>query len=330
MQLSRQPRKVLGDVTSLLANEPTQRAQERPTEKDARAEAARAYFATGDYQAYLKATGKKSTTAGTKRKAQEAPLADPDDFDVEDMAMDKSCNQVRGMIRRFLDSGEMKKGEFGNAIGVAPNSLNRFLAQNGSMDGAGSSVYGNAWMFFKKRELAGIKAPKKAKATASTSTSASAFGAGSSTAAPATADITTIYLPGEESGSVRIYDTCDEIRKKINAYLTKPGVTQASFCRDLAAQNPTGANIQSKQLTDFRSKKGARQGNTSCVFYSAYVFFEKLRLAEGKPKSKHRQEMEEVWASQGGFDIVHGGHRGFLCPSHMRPYEDKLGRIRLG
>ncbi|KAI5359524.1 hypothetical protein Slin15195_G071510 [Septoria linicola] len=169
------------------------------------------------------------------------------------------------------------------------------------MVGAGSNTYSNGWAFFKKRELAGVKAPKKDKATPAATGTAS-------TAAPAT-DISTISLPGEATGSVEIYDNCDEIRKKINAHLTKPGVSQASFCRDLAAQLTPGTKIQSKQLTDFRSKKGGRQGNTSCVFYAAYVYFEKLRIAEGKPRSKHRKEMEEFWTPQGGFDIVHPGHQ---------------------
>ncbi|KAF2211736.1 hypothetical protein CERZMDRAFT_42545 [Cercospora zeae-maydis SCOH1-5] len=198
----------------------------------------------------------------------------------------------------------MKKTEFANTIQVNSNSLNRFLTQNGSMAGAGNSTYFNAWKFFKERDRVGIKAPKKMKA--STSPFFVTYHGAAATAIP---DITAIHLRGEETGSVPIYDTCDEIRKKINAHLVKPGVTQASFCRDLAAQLSPGASIQSKQLTDFRSKKGPRHGNTSCVFYAAYVFFEKLRLAEGKPKSKHRKEMEECWAAQGGFDTVHGSNQ---------------------
>lgn len=173
-----------------------------------------------------------------------------------------------------------------------------FLAQNGPYKGAGSATYGNAWEFFKKREMAGIKTTKKKAKTSSAAASA-----------PAT-DISNVSLPGEESGGVEVYDSCDEIRKKINAHLVKPGVTQAGFCRDLTAQLKTGTKIQSKQLSDFRSKKGPSMGNTSSVFYAAYVYFEKLRLAENKPKSKHRKEMEAAWAGRGGFDREHGGHLG--------------------
>ncbi|CAK1357536.1 hypothetical protein CB0940_07735 [Cercospora beticola] len=320
-------RSVLGDVTSQVANVQPPRTQEIvPATNTAQIEVARASFAKSNYQVDLNDISKPSTMMGTKRKALDTPLSNLDDFDVDNMAVDKSCNQVRGMIRRFLDSGEMKKGEFADAIRVAPNSLNRFLTQNGSMAGEANSTYGNAWRFFKRRELAGIKTTKKAK----TSPSVSTAGAGGNNPSQTHADISTIRLPGEESRSVPIFDTCDEIRKKINAYLVNPGVTQASFCRELVAQLPAGTHIQSKQLTDFRSKRGPRHGNTSCVFYAAYVFFEKLRLAEGKPKSKHRLEMEDYWAPQGGFDIVHGHNTHYNYMNHERPYEDKLGRVLFG
>lgn len=57
----------LRDVTSQIANERLQRDEEDIAGiESAHRAAARAYFATGDYQAYLKATGTKSTTTGTK------------------------------------------------------------------------------------------------------------------------------------------------------------------------------------------------------------------------------------------------------------------------
>lgn len=122
---------------------------------------------------------------------------------------------------------------------------------------------------------------------------------------------------GEDTDSVEVYDTCDEVRKKISAYLRKPNTTAAQFCRDLLAQYHTDekkpSRIQSTQLTKFRGYKGADTGNTSCVFYAAYVFFEKVRLAEGKPKSKHRLEMEDIWGGKGGFDISRGHHRGYVA-----------------
>lgn len=49
------------------------------------------------------------------------------------------------------------------------------------------------------------------------------------------------------------------------------------------------------------------------MFYAAYVYFEKVRLAEGKPKSKHRLKMEEIWGDKGGFNVTRGHHRGYVC-----------------
>lgn len=90
-------------------------------------------------------------------------------------------------------------------------------------------------------------------------------------------------------------DTCDDIRRKISAHMQKSGVTQAQFLRDVAAQYTLKPrSIQSKQLNDFRSKKGPEAGNTSAVFYGSYVLFEMMRLKEGKPKSAARVRNEEM------------------------------------
>ncbi|KAK7948443.1 uncharacterized protein PG986_009329 [Apiospora aurea] len=111
-------------------------------------------------------------------------------------------------------------------------------------------------------------------------------------------DITEIHLDGEDDDAVPIYDTCDEVRRKISAHLRKtPGLTEAAFRRTLFAQlrKSKGKGIQSKQLSDFRSARGSRAGIQSCVYYAAYVYFEKLRLARGQPESEHREIMEDLY-----------------------------------
>ena len=149
----------------------------------------------------------------------------------------------------------------------------------------GSATYSNAWAFFKKREVAGLKIPTKKAKTAST-----VAGSGGNSAAP-TPDISKIVLDDEEERDenqegndgdddeerdVDVFDTCDEIRKKINAHLMKPGVTQAQFCRNLTEQLHGTGKVATSQLTTFRSKKGPNAGATSGTFYAAYVFFEKV------------------------------------------------------
>jgi hypothetical protein len=126
------------------------------------------------------------------------------------------------------------------------------------------------------------------------------------------ASIDEIYLEGEETDEVPIYDSCDEVRRKIEEHLrTSPKLSATQFCRDLAAQlfapENEGRNISWGQLASFRKLKGPRAGAKSIVFYAAYVYFEKLRVANGEPKSEHRETMEGLWEHEGGFsrDIDH-------------------------
>lgn len=234
---------------------------------------------------------------------------DLDQIDVEGIDVDLTCNQVRSRINKVIDSGIMKKGEFCTAIGSSNHSVNTFLKKSGSMDGAQSDAYTNAWAWFKQRELAGLKMPdvkkrqqtEAAKAAAAATTADAGAEPAAKKAKKAAAsreipDLSDIQLYGEERDAVPIFDTCDEIRKKIAAHLKTPGLTQAQFCRDLYAQlkKPTCKGIQTKQLNDFRGKSGAVSGCSSSVFYAAYVYFEKLRIAKGKPKSAHRLDMEEI------------------------------------
>ena len=90
----------------------------------------------------------------------------------------------------------MSVGDFQRAIKTNPNSYSRFMSQHGFYKGSGSTVYGQAWMFFKKRELRGIKPPRhSAKAKKSEET----------VAAGIEANLTTVELPGEGNDEVEVY-----------------------------------------------------------------------------------------------------------------------------
>ena len=110
---------------------------------------------------------------------------------------------------------------------------------------------------------------------------------------PAVADLGHIHLPGEEEESVPIYDTCDDVRKKINDHLKLPGITQAGFSRELSELMPSN-KVQPKHFKKFLAFKGPRGGGHSPVFYAGYVYFEKLRISQGKKKSAKREKLEEV------------------------------------
>lgn len=249
--------------------------------------------------------------ASKKRKSTEAhvPVTTTVDFnsgDLKDALMDENCDHVRRRINGLFDSGAMSKTAFAREIGVSAKSLNEFLGQDGPFSGAG--CYGAAWQYFKKSEGAGVKlSVKKQKINPvgeMVPKAAAAAGPKAVAAAAAAAfDVSGIVLPGEEYDDVPVYDNCDEIRRKINAHLKKPGATQAQLCRDMSAQlhgfDRPSKGLQSSQLATFRKGKGATSGAKSSVFYGAYVFFEKLRIKDGKAKSKHRLAMEEEWGSSG-------------------------------
>jgi len=208
-------------------------------------------------------------------------------------------------VTRFLDAIKENRGPY-----------TTFMRKNGPTAGIDSVIYPSAYEFFKKPELAGVPAPKKQKTK------------------DASVDLSAIHLDGEQTDSAEVYDTCDEIRRKINACLKKPGVTQAPFLKDLHTQfhdkEKAPKTLGSPQLQSFRGKKGPDAGATSAVSYAAYVFFEKLRIKEGKPKSKHREEMEGAWGHLGGFDLETPAHnKRFTVMAGEKIHGDKLGRVSI-
>jgi hypothetical protein len=127
-------------------------------------------------------------------------------------------------------------------------------------------------------------------------------------------------------GTYSKVDTCDDVCQKINAHLKKPGVTQAAFLRSVSSSYHTvPKKLNSSQLSLFRSKKGSYEGNTSGIFYGAYMYFEKLRIKERKPKSKKRKEMEAIHRAGGGLDTNNRIDR-MLCLAGDSWHNDAYGR----
>jgi len=147
-------------------------------------------------------------------------------------------------------------------------------------------------------------------------------------------DVSQIHLEGEEDGTVPIYDSCNDIRKKIRAFLRRKGVTQAAFLRALANCRPGGGPpISASSFQMFMRQTRIGGGTGSPVFYTAYVFFEKMRLRDGKPKTKRREEMERVW---GDWEDWRTGRRGFAdlgrgitCHVSEVPVLDEYGMVHI-
>ncbi|KAI1121743.1 hypothetical protein F5Y10DRAFT_255642 [Nemania abortiva] len=254
--------------------------------------------------------------------------------DIEDDVIIASCQVVRGRINKLIDSGIMTKTEFTKTIGAGTRALNSFMRASSTVDNMSSAALGayfNAWKWFYQREVAKIKMPDVKKRQMLEADAGGKPGAKSKTVA-SLPDISDIRLPGEEVDGVEVYDTCDEVRRKINAHLKTPGLTQAQFCRDLYAQlhAPRCKSIQSKQLSDFRALKGSRSGAKSTVFYAAYVYFEKLRIAQNKPKTAHRVAMEDIWESRGGFDRENDHRTSYIMLAGESITCDQFGLTRTG
>jgi hypothetical protein len=271
------------------------------------------------------------TTNSRKRKSDVAPdntqeelfPADVPEIDSEDERLERldsdTCNTIRRKIRNWIDSGAQKVGEFQRTIDVSGKAYNSFMNRTGTWDGEQTDTFIKAHHFFKRRELQGLplkaNKPKKPKTAAA------------SKAIDETLDVSNVDpLPGETQGRVPIYDTCNEIRKKTRSILAKEGMTQAAFIRALNKNLPEGKSVSQANLRYFMGRKGVRDGNTNITFYAAYVFFEKKRIQDGKPKSKFREEMEKAWGSK-GFDTEHGANQHYTCFAGERPVQDKFGRI---
>lgn len=259
--------------------------------------------------------------------------------DDPDMEYKWSCNQIRGKLRKYIENGGAKTTEMQRELGVNSNSWGRFMRYTGSMQGCDGGVYEAATRFFLDMERRGEKMPKAKPAAgkenappAGSAAAAIADAAGKPASkgkakAPkpttATADVSGVTLDGEDTDSVPVHDSCDAVRKKIEAHLKLPGVTRASFLRDLGAQFHDKVNIQSKQLNDFLAKRGPLSGNTSRVYYGGYVFFEKRRLALGQPKSAHRLGMEKAHPKGVDAERLHTGR--VWCRADEVLVEDEFG-----
>ena len=126
-----------------------------------------------------------------------------------------------------------------------------------------------------------------------------------------------------------VYDTCDTVRRKIRAMLARDGVTQADFLRAIAVaahgENST-KKLNAGSLYGFMKQKGPLAGNANGVYYAAYVFFEKLRIKQGKAKSKDREMMEEI--HPGGVDTkVQSGKISYVVAADSEAWMDKYGRV---
>ncbi len=122
------------------------------------------------------------------------------------------ANQIRGKIRTLLNNSDMSVAQIQEAIGTSGNSYYRFMNQSGPTKGVQSDVYMGANAYFLKREIAGLKMPrKKVKVDASDGRSKDKAGSGGQKKSKADEakdlDVSGIQTEGEEKDSAPIYST---------------------------------------------------------------------------------------------------------------------------
>lgn len=266
---------------------------------------------------------KPAAPASKKRKAKASleedivkytqDLDEEHDPDEDWGYVDESCQKVRGKLMRLFDNGVMTKSAFCDAIATNNGTLNRFLTTKGTIGGQGSSIYMKAWVWFKQRERAGLKMPdpKRRKQTIANQEArdegddgpkkAATKKGASSRKGPELPDISGIYLHGQDTDEVPCFDTCDEVRRKINVHMKLPGVTVAQFCRDLTAQlsQPQTETVQSSPFTRFRNSKGPNTGAKSIVFYTTGIHAVSSATAIRSHTSINREESHSTTEIQG-------------------------------
>jgi len=108
-----------------------------------------------------------------------------------------------------------------------------------------------------------------------------------------------IKLPGEDEGEVAIYDDCNDIRRKIRALQKTPGFKITHWLRDIG-------DVNSNSYNRFMKLSGPQGGAENSTYEAAYIYFEKVRIAENKKKTAKREANEREWT--GGLP-QEGSHR---------------------
>lgn len=127
-------------------------------------------------------------------------------------------------------------------------------------------------------------------------------------------------------GAMPVFDTCDVVRRKIRNYLKKPEMTKTAFLRLVSESVPRSLNFQVGQLNRFLAMKGPRRGNTCGIYYAAYVLFELERIQNGKPKTRDRITMEELYPY--GMDTESIRNRAY-APADAQVVIDRFGVVEI-
>ncbi|GBE78331.1 hypothetical protein SCP_0112160 [Sparassis crispa] len=98
-----------------------------------------------------------------------------------------------------------------------------------------------------------------------------------------------MQLRRRQDGDLAIYDDCNEIRRKIRLLQKTPGWKVTQWLRDIG-------NVNSNSYGRFMKASGPHGGAGNSTYYAAYIYFEKVRILEGKKKTAKRLRNEGEYA----------------------------------
>jgi hypothetical protein len=203
----------------------------------------------------------------------------------------KSPNVIRGELQRFIDKckvdGTMTQTKIIEQMGVNNNSFRRFMDPKTYKDQWSGLQNGTYWAAARLLASEQEKAKQKASSGGSAKRKADTTGERATSKKSkdqATELITCINAVEGVTEDDPVYDSCPVVVAKIKEFLQRDGITKAILLKALGG-------INSNSLNRFLQGKGEDQrGNVA--YKRAYVFFEKMRILEGKPKSSKRLRSE--------------------------------------
>lgn len=233
-----------------------------------------------------------------------------------------SPNQIRNQLQKYIDeckaNGTATQTSLLSKMSVNNNTFRRFMDPKTYKDQWSACQNGTYWAAAKLLEQAKYdtqQSKKKEKTAAGKRKAAVAGadegseGAGKSKKVKAAADgkkskavlkaeaenlIERVEAVEDVSTEDKVYDTCPQVVANIKNFLAREGVTKAMVLAALGGLNSNSLN---------RFLSGKKQDQCGNVTYKgAYLFFEKLRILEGKAKSQARLKNESE--NPGGFSLI--------------------------